>query len=194
VNGKNFGLVVRYKQKSDASDNRLHKGDAMDKEQFIEHMMEAEETMFHLALSILHQEQDCSDAVQEAVLKAYAKRDTLKNPSCFKTWIIRILINECYTFLRRQRRQISMEPELMEGNLPDAQADFGAYVKEEYLDLYQAINSLKEQDKICVLLFYMEDYSVSEVAQILQIPEGTVKSRLHKSRIQLKDMLKEDQE
>lgn len=74
------------------------------------------------------------------------------------------------------------------------QSEFSAYVKEEYLDLYRAINSLKEQDKLCVLLFYIEDYSVKEVSRILQIPEGTVKSRLHKSRMQLKDLLKEEQE
>lgn len=166
----------------------------MEKEQFVEYMMEAESTMFHLAFSILHKEQDCSDAVQEAVLKAYAKRDSLKDPSYFKTWIIRILINECYNFLRRQKKQIPMEQGLMDQNLPEAQTDLAAYVKEEYLDLYRAISSLKEQDKICVLLFYMEDYSVREVAETLQIPEGTVKSRLRKARMQLKDMLKEDRE
>lgn len=120
----------------------------MEKEQFIEYMMEAEGTMFHLAFSILHQEQDCSDAVQEAVLKAYAKRNTLKNPSYFKTWIIRILINECYNFLCRQKRQIPVEQEFMNRELSEAQTDFGAYVKEEYLGLYRAINSLKEQDKM----------------------------------------------
>lgn len=165
----------------------------MEKEQFIECMMEVEETMFHLALSILHQEQDCSDAVQEAILKAYVKLDTLKNPAYFKTWIIRILINECYTLLRRQKRQLPMEQDLIAESLADTRIDFGAYVKEEYLDLYQAINSLKEQDKLCVLLFYMEDYSIREVSQILQIPEGTVKSRLRKARMQLKDMLEEVQ-
>ena len=82
----------------------------------------------------------------------------------------------------------------MEGCLPDSQSEFGAYVKEEYLDLYRAINSLKEQDKLCVLLYYIEDYSVREVSQILRIPEGTVKSKLRKSRMQLKDILKEEQE
>lgn len=158
----------------------------MEKEQFTELMMESEETMFHLAVSILHQEQDCLDAVQEAVTKAYAKRDTLKNTAFFKTWIIRILLNVCYSFLRRQKRQVPVEEQLL-----NARAEFGSFVREEYLDLYQAIDSLKEQDKICVLLHYMEDYSVLQISQILQIPEGTVKSRLRKARIQLKDMLKD---
>lgn len=158
----------------------------MEKEEFVKFAMEAEAVMFHLAFSILHQEQDCLDAVQEALVKAYAKRDTLKNPARFKTWIVRILLNECYSFLRRRKRQVSMEEQMM-----DARVNFGFFVREEYLDLYRAIDSLKKQDKICVLLYYMEDYSVREIAQILRIPEGTVKSRLRRSRIQLKGMLKD---
>lgn len=157
----------------------------MEKEQFVKLTLEAEATMFHLAFSILHQEQDCADAVQEAVVKAYARRNTLKNPVYFKTWIIRILLNECYTFLRKQKRQIPTEDQILA-----SQADVRSYIKEEYLDLYRAIEALNEREKICVLLYYVEDYSVKEIAQILHIPEGTVKSRLRKSRIQLKSLLK----
>lgn len=158
----------------------------MEKEQFIELMMEAEADMFHIAFSILRREQDCSDAVQEALMKAYAKRDTLRKPVYFKTWIMRILINECYSFLRRQKKVVPMEEEML-----DAQVDFRDYVREEYLDLYQAIDSLKGKDRICVLLYYIEDYSVRQISRILEMPEGTVKSRLRRARIQLKDMLKE---
>ena len=157
----------------------------MKKEQFVKLTLEAEATMFHLAFSILHQEQDCADVVQEAVVKAYARQDTLKNPVYFKTWIIRILLNECYTFLRKQKRQIPMEDRILA-----SQADVRSYIKEEYLDLYRAIEALNEREKICVLLYYVEDYSVREIADILHIPEGTVKSRLRKSRIQLKKLLK----
>lgn len=157
----------------------------MNKEQFTRLTLDAEATMFHVAFSILHQEQDCCDAVQEAVTKAYAGRDTLKNPAYFKTWIIRILLNECYALLRKQKRQIPVEEEML-----DAQTDLCSYIKEEYLDLYRAIRALKERERICVILYYIEDYSVRQIAQILHIPEGTVKSRLRKSRIQLKDLLK----
>lgn len=158
----------------------------MEKERFIELMMEAEAEMFHLAFSILRREQDCADAVQEAVVKAYANRDTLRNPAYFKTWVMRILINECYSLLRRQKKVVFMDEQIL-----DAQADFRDYVKEEYLDLYQAIDALKEKDRICVLLYYIEDYPVRQIAKILDMPEGTVKSRLRRARLQLKDMLKD---
>lgn len=158
----------------------------MEKERFIELMMEAEPEMFHIALSILRKEQNCSDAVQEAMVKAYANRHTLRNPAYFKTWVMRILINECYSLLRKQKWVVPM----VEG-MPDMQVDFKDYVREEYLDLYQAIDALKQKDRICVLLYYIEDYPVRQIAEILKMPEGTVKSRLRRARMQLKDMLKE---
>lgn len=142
--------------------------------------------MFHLAFSVLRREQDCADAVQEAVFKAYAGRDTLKKQAYFKTWIMRILLNECYSLLRRQKRLVPMEEQMLEG-----QVQLDDYVREDYLDLYKAIDALKEKDRICVLLYYIEDYSVRQIAQIMRMPEGTVKSRLRRARIQLKDMLED---
>ena len=70
-------------------------------------------------------------------------------------------------------------------------ADTKEYIKEEYLDLYRAIEQLEEGEKICILLFYMEDYSVSQIADVLRIPEGTVKSRLSRARKHLKGILQE---
>lgn len=160
----------------------------MEKEEFIELMMELEADLFHLALSILRKEQDCADAVQEAMVRAYANRHTLRNPAYFKTWIMRILINECYSLLRRQKRMVPMVEDM-----PGMQADFKDYVREEYLDLYQAIDALKQKDRICVLLYYIEGYPVRQIAEILDMPEGTVKSRLRRARMQLKDKLKDEE-
>ena len=64
----------------------------MEKEQFVNLMSQVEADMFHLAFSVLHREQECADAVQEAVVKAYAGRNTLKKQEYFKTWIMRILL------------------------------------------------------------------------------------------------------
>lgn len=158
----------------------------MEKEQFTKRITEIEADMFHLAFSILHREQDCLDAVQEAVIKAYTGRDALRKPAYFKTWVMRILLNECYALLRRQKRLLPMEEQML-----DLQADFGNYVREEYLDLYRAIDALREKDRICVLLYYIEDYSIRETAQIMRMPEGTIKSRLRRARLQLRDMLKD---
>lgn len=158
----------------------------MDKEEFLSHVLGAEETLFHISFSILHNEQDCSDAVQEAILKAYSCLDKLRDEKYFKTWIVRILINECYGILRKKRRFVEFE-EAVESD----RAVIGNYVKEEYIDLYQAIEKLGEKEKICIILFYLEDYSVEQIAEITRVPAGTVKSRLNRGRSQLKGLLSE---
>jgi len=157
---------------------------SMDKDQFVQLVLEAEPTLFHVSFSILHHEQDCADAVQEAVVKAYEQRGTLKSPAYFKTWLVRIVMNECYQIRRKQKKRVPMEEKF----LADDQK-LSRYVREDYLDLYRAIAALKEQDKICILLFYMEDFTIRQIAGVLEIPEGTVKSRLNRAKRQLRGML-----
>lgn len=158
----------------------------MEREDFLQKTLESEKTLFHVAFSILHDEQDCADAVQEAIVKAYAQRENLQNSAYFKTWLTRIVINECYNLLRKKKHYTDFCEEVLadKSYLRD-------YIKEEYLDLYQAISKLEEKEKICVLLFYMEDYSVSQIAEVLKVPQGTVKSRLNRARKQLKGLLQE---
>ena len=158
----------------------------MEREDFLQKTLESEKTLFHVAFSILQEEQDCADAVQEAITKAYAQKDKLQNSAYFKTWITRIVINECYNLLRKKRRFAEFNEETVADK-----ASLQAYVKEEYLDLYRAIAKLEEREKMCVLLFYMEEYSVAQIAEVLKIPQGTVKSRLNRARKQLKGLLQE---
>lgn len=156
----------------------------MTKEEFSQKVMELEAVLFHVSIGILQNSQDCEDVVQEAVLKAYASRDKLKNPQYFKTWLVRILMNECYTFLRKRARELPLNEAIVEEPVT-------AYIKEEYLDLYESMSQLEERDRICVQLFYMEGYSVKEIAQVFRIPEGTVKSRLSRARTQLKNSMEQ---
>lgn len=156
----------------------------MNKEEFSQKVLALEDMLFHISYGVLQNEQDCEDAVQEAILKAYASKDKLKQPLYFKTWLVRILINECYTLLRKRRRECSLEEAITEDK-----AAVSSFVKEEYLDLYESMRKLEERDRICVQLFYMEGYSVREIARVFCIPEGTVKSRLNRARTQLKDLL-----
>lgn len=160
----------------------------MEKEKFVELVKEAEATLFHVAFSILHHEQDSADAVSESIVKAYERKDTLRNPAYFKTWLVKIVINECYGMLRKNRRQLPMTEHLLrEGR----SVEEDRYIKPEYLDLYQAICKLKEKDKMCIILFYMEDFTIIQIAEILSVPAGTVKSRLNRARRQLKIWLEE---
>jgi len=164
----------------------------MDKDLFLQKVLDAEATLFHISFSILHNEQDCADAVQEAILKAYDARGSLKDERFFKTWIVRIVINECYALLRKANRFAPYA----ETFPPDTEASeqMEKYINEEYQNLYRAVAKLDEKLRICVVLFYFEDYSVSEIAKIVHIPTGTVKSRLNRARRLLKDLLNNQEE
>ncbi|MBR1852601.1 MAG: RNA polymerase sigma factor [Lachnospiraceae bacterium] len=164
----------------------------MDKELFLQKVLDAEETLFHVSFSILHNEADCADAVQEAILKAYDNHDKLRDEALFKTWLVRIVINECYAMRRSAKRFTSYADYENNEQASLSHADtLGKYIREEYLDLYEAIEKLNDKERLCVTLFYFEDCSIAEIANILHIPEGTVKSRLNRARLNLKGLLGE---
>lgn len=154
----------------------------MDKEQFTRYILEAEATMYRISKTILINDSDCEDAVQDAVLKAYSKLGTLRDERYFKTWLIRILMNECYRKKREQSRLTSLD-EGME--IPSDEKN--------YSYLYSAVMKLKQGLRIVIVLYYIEGYSVSEIGKILKIPEGTIKSRLCIGRRILKEELKDEE-
>lgn len=154
----------------------------MTKENLGRLILESERQMYLTAKTILHNDQDCGDAIQEAIVRSFQKIDTLRQDKYAKTWLMRILINECYSLLRRESRYISME-KMKELSLGQEEE------KKDYSDLYLAVKSLKEELRIPVVLYYGEDFSIREIAQILEITEGAVQKRLFRARMQLRDRL-----
>lgn len=150
----------------------------MDKTEFTAAVLSAEPTMYRVAKSMLQNEQDCADAAQQAILHAWERLDTLRRPQYFKTWLIRILINECTSLLRQRQRQAPYEPALAEAIPAASPAD--------HSDLYDALMALDETLRLPVVLHYLEGFKTREVAQMLNIPEGTVKTRLRAARVQLR--------
>lgn len=155
----------------------------MTKEQLGKLVLSSERQMYATAKSILVNDQDCADAIQETIVKAFSKIHTLKNDRYAKTWLIRILINECYTLLRKTSKQISLEDmnEIWESEAGE---------KTDYSELYRAVNALKEELRLPVILYYVEDFSIKEIAQILDLTEGAVQKRLARAREKLKTDLR----
>lgn len=151
----------------------------MDKKAFTDKVLESEETLYRISRSMLRNEQDCEDAVQDAILMAYSKLSTLKNEEYFKTWLVRILINKCNQRLKQRKRLLSAEvlPEKTNDTLGS-----GAEVR-------MAIEQLNPKIRVVVVMKYIEGFSVKEIKDVLKIPEGTVKSRLSKGREELKSKL-----
>ncbi len=154
----------------------------MDKATFTQNIIEAQSTLYNVAKSILGLDTDCEDAVQEAILRAYEKLDSLRQAEYFKTWIVRILINECYKIQKKRINSLPYE-EYFE-NAPAEEA-------ENYSELYIAIAKLPVKLRITIVLHYIEGYSIKEISQALKIPSGTVKSRLSKGRLMLKQDLED---
>lgn len=156
----------------------------MTKEQLGTLILDSERQLYSTAKTILADDHDCADAIQETIVKAFSKIGTLRNDKYAKTWLIRILINECYTFLRKSSKLVPMEgmSEMAEIN-SDKNAD--------YSELYKALNSLKEELRLPVILYYIEDFNIKEIAQILEISEGAVQKRLARARGKLKRDLQE---
>ena len=143
----------------------------MTREQLGTLILDSERQLYSTAKTILSDDHDCADAIQETIVKAFSKIGTLRNDKYAKTWLIRILINECYTLLRKSSKLVPLE-EMSE------MAEMNADKNTDYSDLYKALNSLKEELRLPVILYYIEDFSIKEIAQILEISECAVQKRL----------------
>lgn len=157
----------------------------MEKEAFGNLILENEVQLYRIAKSILKRDEDCADAAQEAIARAFEKLHTLKRDEYAKTWLIRILIHECYRLAARRKKELAL-PE----NWPDY---WEAEEKENYSSLYEALQKLDTEFRVVLVLHYLEGFSVEETAGILKIPKGTVKSRLHRGREKMKSMLLEEE-
>lgn len=154
----------------------------MDRQFFIASAQAMERSMYCIARSYLRCEADCEDALQNALLRAWEKRNTLREERYFRTWLTRILINSCKETLRRQRR------ESPSADFPEAAAPQGGDPA-----LWESLRALDEKYRIIVVLHYRDGYSVREIASILRVPESTVKTRLFRARQQLKSLLEREE-
>ena len=167
----------------------------MTREEFTNLILDSEQTLYRVAMSMLRNEKDCEDAVQTAILTAekdcedavqtailtaFEKLGTLKQEQYFKTWLVRILINVC----NKQLKSAAKTTELHDTDISSDNAETSTEIR-------MAIESLPVKIRQVVVLYYIEQFTVKEIKQILKIPEGTVKSRLSKGRELLKDYLTE---
>ena len=122
---------------------------------------------------MLRNDADAADAIQDAVLNSYENLQSLKKPQFFKTWITRILINQCNCILKRRGNIVPIHehPEL-EYTAPDTSG-------RAFIEL---LSKLEEQYRIVLYLFYVEEFSIKEISSILEMNENTVKTRLSRGR------------
>ena len=161
----------------------------MTKEEFAQVVLDSTDSLYRISKSILKNDADCEDAVQEAITIAFEKLYTLRKDCYAKTWLVRIVMNECYKIARRKEREYATEQSDM---LEKQEKSEPTGLKLEQSDVYQALLTLEERQRVVLVLFYVEEYSIKEIARITNVPVGTVKSLLNRGRKQLRKWFEEE--
>lgn len=155
------------------------------------------ETAYYTATLVLTSQEDIADALQISYMKAFAHIGELEHPESFEKWLKKIVINECRNYLRDNGKHI-FSTVYIGGSYDDVEgSDLTVDIagnEELRRTLDEILSSLPEKQRVCVNLFYYEKYSVAEIAALLGISEGTVKSRLHYGRRTLERKYKRSSE
>ena len=155
-------------------------------EQFLSLLRPEQGKMFRIARGITGQESDAWDIIQEATLAAYDQFHRLRGgPEAFGPWIRRILVNRARNFLKARSRLVPLEvvTDGEHGSWPGP---------EEQLDhnqLWSEVMALDEHHRQVLVLRFLVDMTVEEIARVLDVPPGTVKSRIHRALTALRKRL-----
>lgn len=155
-----------------------------DKEAFINLIEEYKLDMYRIGKTMLGTDEDIGDAMQETVLKAYQNIKKLQRAQSFKSWLIKIMVNECNNILRHKKKVIIFDKFHKEESYEDN------YDNLDNESVLKAVKKLEDNFKKVVMLHYYEELSVKDISQTLDISEGTVKSRLSRARKKLFELLK----
>ncbi len=157
----------------------------MAKEQLTEYILDNQQKFYRIAYCYVKDQDRALDIVQNMICKVFEKQHTLKNKNAVKTWVYRILINECLDTVRKEKRESLMEQE----RLPEEIYIERAYEKEDTINRY--MEKLPENIRVVLQLRYYEELSLKEIAAITDTNLSTVKTRLYHGLEKLKALLKE---
>ncbi len=156
--------------------------------------------VYNLALRMVNNETDAQDLAQEAFIRAWRALDSFQYSSQFSTWLYRLTSNICIDFLRSQKRHqitsltVLLDDESQQWDMPDEQPlpEIQAIANEEQRILAQALATLEPEYRQILTLRILNDCSYQQIAKILGVREGTVKSRLFRAREQLRKKLSQN--
>ena len=152
-------------------------------EEFIRAVETHSRMMFRAARAVLPCDADAEDAVSQALLLAWQSRHRLRDPSAVRPWLVKIAVNCARRAAKRSNHFLPLEA---------AERISAPEQGELYTTLWDAVLALPEEQRGVVVLFYYEDLTVDEIAKLLRIPAGTVKSRISRARERLKRTLCEE--
>lgn len=141
--------------------------------------------LYRIAYASTKNEDSALDIVGDCILNGFHHIRQLKEPAYFKTWLTKILYNSIACYYRNNPENGLLE----DFQVPTEEKSISI---EEQMDLYQAIDFLSEKYKSIIILKYFNELKISEIAYVMDIPEGSVKAYLYRARAELKHLLEED--
>ena len=164
---------------------RAQKGD---KEAFTEIILSIRNELYKIAKTRIINENDIDDIIQETMIEAYKSIKKLRDLKKLKMWVIKILINKFNKFYKRKsKKDISLE----ETNINNIIARNNNEDIENDMNFYSLIRNLKYDERIVILLYYMEGYSVEEISEMIKMNKNTVKTNLYRARQKIKNEIEE---
>jgi RNA polymerase sigma-70 factor (ECF subfamily) len=164
---------------------------AASEREFEERVVDSSTLAFRVALGVLRRREDAEDVAQEAFLRAHRAFASLRDRECFRAWLVRVAFRLALDRQRSERRRLrreeaaAVDPENESESIEDA-----AVRAELRVRVAEAVDTLPEKLRIVTVLAAIEEHDVREVARLLDLPEGTVKSRLHLARKALAEKLR----
>ena len=180
--------LIRPGRKAD-TELVLERDKAALKREFEDRLAECGTLAFRVARSVLRNASDAEDVAQEAMLQAYRRFERLRDPSRFRVWLVRITFRLALDQARSSRRREQRET-VWAGAVPRPTPEDLAASRDFGRRLDQAMETLSEKSRLILVLSAMDGHSLEEVAELLQVPLGTVKSRLHTARKRLAEKLR----
>ena len=130
-----------------------------------------------IAFGYLGNDEDVADAIQDTILDAFEHIGTLRKAEYFKTWVMRILINNCTRTWRKNKKSVALKEDVEVESYDSGRAD---------VEFKEMLMSLPEDSRTIFQLYFGEQFTTKEIAEILNMKENTVKSRIHRGKEQLR--------
>ena len=159
-------------------ENLIKKAKKGDEEAFFKLIEINKNSLYKAGKSILNNDEDVADAIQETVISAYRNIKSLKDNSYFKTWLTKILINKCKDIISKNKDTILLNEYVEEGYIQEFLNKF---------EIEDMLSKLSKEQKLVVSLYYISQFSTREISEILKEPEGTIKSRLSRAKRKLRE-------
>lgn len=163
----------------------MAQGDTARREAFAALFSQMAPRLYRTALGLLGNPHDAADALQEAGMRAFRYFDGLRQPEAAAAWLTRILVNVCHDRGRLRSRSVPV------GLEPMAEAEQAVQPETDW-ELMDLLRHLPDEQRMTVALRFFHDLSISQIARVLEVPEGTVKSRLHTALGRLRSRLSEN--